>query len=374
MRQPKRVLHFGIKYYPSQGGSSRVAELLVQEGKQRAEVSIYCYRNKRFRPEHLEGVRVIQMPDLGVSSLGVFLYYTLCCLHALLFGKYDLIHVHKTDSAFFIPLLKLRARVIATSQEAPYRRDKWSWLGKSYFRLMERFFMRSGATLTAVSQPLKKYYERRYGKKVHFVPNFVDTKPVYDDAGAEALMLTHRISPGFLLFSARRIMSTKGCHTLLAALQKIAYQGQVVIIGQESHAPEYSQKLRELSRGLNVIFTGYVGDKPVLMSMVRKAKFFAFPSENEGMSLMLLEVASTATPVIASDIPENTSVFANDEVLFFRDKSAEDLAEKIQFAIGLPDEMQVRADRARDKVKKFYSAQTVAERYFALYNDLPVTV
>ena len=374
MRQPKRVLHFGIKYYPSQGGSSRVAELLVQQAKERAEVSIYCYRNNRFLPHHLEGVRVIQMPDLGAGNIGVFLYYTLCCLHALFFGRYDLIHVHKTDSAFFIPLLRLKARVIATSQEAPYRRDKWSWLGKAYFRLMERFYVLSGATLTAVSRPLKAYYEHRYKKRVHFVPNFVDTSPVYDDAGAEALMLEHRISPGFLLFSARRIMSTKGCHTLLAALQKIKYEGQVVIIGQESHAPGYSQKLRELAHGLNVVFTGYVGDKPVLMSMVRKAKLFVFPSENEGMSLMLLEVASTATPVIASDIPENTSVFADDEVLFFRDKSADELAEKLQFAIGLPEEMQRRAARARDKVKKHYSAHTVAEQYFALYNDIQVTV
>lgn len=374
MRRPKRVLHFGIKYYPSQGGSSRVAELLVQKGKERAEVSIYCYRNSRFLPHHLEGVRVIQMPDLGAGSIGVFFYYALCCLHALFFGKYDLIHVHKTDSAFFIPFLRLKARVIATSQEAPYRRDKWSWLGRSYFRLMERFFVHSGATLTAVSRPLKAYYEQRYRKKVQFVPNFVDTTPLYDDAGAEALMLKHRIAPGFLLFSARRIMSTKGCHTLLAALRKIAYQGQVVIIGQESHAPQYSHQLRELARGLNVVFTGYVGDKPVLMSMVRKAKFFAFPSENEGMSLMLLEVASTATPVIASDIPENTSVFANDEVLFFRDKSVDDLAEKLLFAMGLPEEMQSRAARARDKVKKHCSAHSVAEQYFALYNDIQVTV
>jgi glycosyltransferase involved in cell wall biosynthesis len=374
MKQPERILHFGIKYYPSQGGSSRVAELLVQKGKPRADVSIYCYRNQRFEPAHWEGVHVIQVPDMGSGSLGVFLYYALCCLHVLLFGKYDLIHVHKTDSAFFIPLLKLKARVIATSQEAPYRRDKWSWLGKLYFRLMEKIFMHSGAVLTAVSLPLKQYYEQRYQRNVHFVPNFVDTTPVYDDAGAEELMLRHHISPGFLLFSARRIMSTKGCHTLMAALRQINYKGQVVIIGQDSHAPEYSHKLRKLADGLQVIFTGYVGTKPILMSMIRKSRLFLFPSENEGMSLMLLEAASTVTPIVASDIPENTSVFTDEEVLFFQDKSADDLALRLQFALSNPNEMAIRANRAIQRVKNNYSAHTVAEQYFELYHDTQVMV
>ena len=369
MRQSKRILHFGIKYYPSQGGSSRVAEVLVQQARSRAEVSIYCYRNQQLMPRHLEGIRVIQMPHFGGGSAGVFLYYALCCLHALLFGKYDLIHVHKTDSAFFIPILRLKARVIATSQEAPYRRDKWSWFGKLYFRLMERFFMRSGAILTAVSKPLKAYYEANYRQEVHYIPNFVDTVPEYDDAGAEDLMLSHHIGPDFLLFSARRIMSTKGCHTMLQALRDINYQGQLVIIGQDSHAPDYSRRIRELAAGLDVVFTGYVSSKAILMSMVRKAKLFIFPSENEGMSLMLLEVGSTGTPVVASDIPENTSVFTEEEVLFFQDKSAKDLAGQLRYALQHKDEMQQKGRAAMEKVQKEFGAHRVAEQYFQLYDS-----
>lgn len=368
MKQPKRIAHFGIKYYPSQGGSSRVAELLVLQGKVQADVTIYCYKTTELKPEHTEGVRVIQMPRIPGGSLGVFLYYFLCCLHLLIFGKYDLIHVHKTDSAFFIPLLRLKAKVIATSQEAPYRRDKWSWFGKLYFRLMENFFMHSGAVLTAVSKPLTQYYQQRYGKKVHFVPNFVDVQPSYDDQAAEEIMRENHISEDYLLFSARRIMSTKGCHTLLQALRKINYQGQVVIIGQDSHAPEYSRKIQKLARGMNIIFTGYVGSKTALMSMVKKAKFFIFPSENEGMSLMLLEVASTGTPIIASDIPENTSVFEEEDVQFFKNKSSENLADQLQWALQHPSEMQRKSANAATKVKANYGARIVAEQYFQLYD------
>nr|WKN37971.1 glycosyltransferase family 4 protein [Tunicatimonas sp. TK19036] len=369
MSEKKRIAHFGIKYYPSQGGSSRVAELLVQQGKEHQDVTIYCYKTPDLTPEHFRSVRVIQMPSFPFGNAGVFLYYALCCLHLCLFGQYDLIHVHKTDSAFFIPFLRLKGRVLATSQEAPYRRDKWSFIGKQYFKLMERLFVYSGATLTAVSKPLTEYYQQRYGKPVNFVPNFVEVNPEYDDAEAEAILKAHGITNDYLLFSARRIMSTKGCHTMLKALQEIKYSGPVVIVGQDSHAPEYSKQLKALATGLNVTFVGYVGSKPALMSLVRKAKCFVFPSENEGMSLMLLEVASTGTPIIGSDIPENSTVFTDEEVLFFKDKSADDLAEKFQWAVQHPAEMDHKAGLAQKKVKEQYGARVVAEQYFQLYDS-----
>jgi len=44
---------------------------------------------------------------------------------------------------------------------------------------------------------------------------------------------------------------------------------------------------------------------------------------------MLLETAWTKTPIICSDIPQNSSVFSDDEVLFFKDGDSIDLAKKI---------------------------------------------
>ncbi|MEM9674792.1 MAG: glycosyltransferase family 4 protein [Bacteroidota bacterium] len=363
-----RIAHFGIKYYPSQGGSSRVAELLVQQGREHSDITIYCYKNP-MAADYFPGVRVVQMPQFPFGSLGVFLYYTLCCIHLCLFGQYDLIHVHKTDSAFFIPFLRLKARVLATSQEAPYRRDKWGKIGKQYFKFMERWFVYSGATLTAVSKPLTEYYQRRYGRPVHFIPNFVDVDTEYDDTAADKLLEAHGVKGGYVLFSARRIMATKGCHTLLQALQRINYIGTVVIVGQYSHMPEYSKQLKTLAQGLDVVFVGYIASKSVLMSLVKKAKYFIFPSENEGMSLMLLEVASTGTPIIGSDIPENTTVFTEQEMLFFKNRSSEDLAEKFQWVWNHPEEMQEMAALARRKVSNQYGAQTVAEQYFQLYES-----
>ena len=366
----KRLAIFGIKYYPSKGGSSRVAESVVRELREKYEVTVYCYRNIESK-NYLSNVKVVSIPELPFGSFGVFLYYFLCYLHVLFSRGYDLIHVHKTDSAFFIPLLQKKGRIIATSQEAPYKRDKWSWLGKAYFRWMENFFVRSSAVLTSVSKPLAEYYYRTYGRKVHYVPNGVDIDKKRNPNAAETIIKEHGIGEDYLFFAARRIMSTKGCHTFLDAAKKLNYKGPIVIAGEESHTPEYMNTIRSLAEGLDVSFIGYVSDKPTLMSLIEKAKYFLFPSETEGLSLMLLEVASVGTtPLICSDIPENTEVFSDDEVLFFRNKDADHLAEKITWADQNQDKMRMRTIRAADRVLHEYSSAAIASKYQHLYQKV----
>ena len=198
---------------------------------------------------------------------------------------------------------------------------------------MESFFVRSKALLTSVSKPLANYYNRTYQREVHYVPNGVDIDQNRNADAAEKLLKDHGVEGSFLFFAARRIMSTKGCHTFLKAMKKLNYRGPIVIAGQGSHTVAYMNLIKTLAKGMDVKFIGYVDDKATLMSLIERSKYFLFPSETEGLSLMLLEVASIGTtPLICSDIPENTQVFTDEEVLFFRNKDADDLAEKFSWA------------------------------------------
>ena len=64
-----------------------------------------------------------------------------------------------------------------------------------------------------------------------------------------------------------------------------------------------------------------------------KLKLFIFPSRVEGMSNMLLEVLSLKN-VIASNIPANTTIFNDNEIIFFNNEDHDDLARKIKFALN----------------------------------------
>jgi glycosyltransferase involved in cell wall biosynthesis len=365
----KRIAIFGVKYFPARGGTSRVVEDLVTALKDRYHFTLYCYRSAD-AADHRKGVSLVQVPEIPLGSLGVLLFYLVCCIHLLLRGRHDLVHVHKIDAASFLPLLTTRFRCVATSHESPYTRDKWSRLGKLYFRMAERVFGRSKATLTCISRPLAERYQRSFGRPVRFIPNGVQVEPTLDRRAAAKLLEAGGIEGSHVLFAARRVMATKGCHTLLEALAQLDDPPPALIVGDLLQLPSYTRRLRALGEGLEVHFTGYVREKAVLMALVEKAELFVFPSETEGMSVMLLEVASVGTPVVCSRIPENAAVFGEDEVLYFETGNAADLAAKLEWARAHRGEMLERAARAAAKVRSDHAWDAVSDAYAELYDEL----
>ena len=68
---------------------------------------------------------------------------------------------------------------------------------------------------------------------------------------------------------------------------------------------------------MDIIYIDIIKDKDLLISYIRNAKLTVYPSLIEGMSNMLLEIASMKSPLICSDIPENIIVFDKEEMLLF---------------------------------------------------------
>jgi glycosyltransferase involved in cell wall biosynthesis len=368
----KRIVVYGVKTFPSQGGTDRVAENLILQLKDRFDITLYCYKDPA-ASTHMPGIEVVQMAPIAKGAIGAFSYFLFSALHILFTKKAELIHVHKTDSAFFVPLLRLKFKIIATSHEAPYKRDKWNRFIKMYFRMVERIFIQTSHLCTCISQPLTEYYRKKYNKPVIFIPNGINpiNSESFDAAKAQTFLPQGTsLDRPFILFSARRIMGTKGCHTMLEALVKIGYTGQVFIAGELTHNSEYLAELKRIGEPLNMHFLGFVNPLNTLLAFVKKAELFIFPSETEGMSIMLLEVASVGTPIIGSDIPENTQVFGEKEVLYFKVSDPDDLAKKIQFALDNKDKMALYGQRCQEKVFKDYVWHNIANEYADVYNRL----
>ncbi len=365
-----KLVFFGVKYYPSKGGVSRIAENLIRNLKDKYDITIYCYRNEKAK-EYIQGINVIQLPEIPLGGLGVFIYFLLCCVHMLVKGKYDIVHLKKIDTAFFIPILRLKFRkILATSHESPYLRDKWNKIARSYFKLNERIFIKSSSYITAISKPLSDIYEKKYNRKVTYIPNGIDLNYKYDFETANKIIKEHNITPDYVFFGARRIMASKGCHTMLKALEIINYKNSVVISGDTTQVANYTKELKNNYQSVDKKFIGYLDDKNVLLALIKNAEFFIFPSETEGMSVMLLEVASTGTPIICSDISENSAVFNASEVLFFKNMNAENLAVKIKWALDNKQIMKKKSEMAKKKVVKYYSGEVMTKNYEKLYDSI----
>ena len=126
----------------------------------------------------------------------------------------------------------------------------------------------------------------------------------------------------------------------------------------------------EKSIGMDVTYHGLIKDKLKLYEMISNSNFFVFPSIQEAMSMMLLEVASIGVPLIVSDIQENKDVFSDNEVLFFKSDDELDLKNKIIFALSYPDVMLKKSTAAKIKVDNTYNWSVISDRYSEIYNDL----
>ena len=369
MTKKKKIVFFGIKYFPSKGGTSRVVESLLWGLKDYFDITIYCYKDA-LADQNIPGVRTIQFSEVPFKGIGVFLYYLRCCIHLMVYGKYDVVHVHKTDAAFFLPVLDKKFNVVATSHAIPYYDEKWSIVGKYYFKLAEYCFMHTSGAVTSISKSQVEYYSNKYERPVHFIPNGIDISKLNQLESADEILKKHGVSPNYLLFAARRIIPLKGCHTLIKALNQIKFKGTLIISGDKDQLPSYTQQLIKEAIKLDVKFIGYVSNQNILNSLIRGADFFIFPSEIEGMSMMLLEVAFNGTPLICSDIPENKDVLSDDEVLYFETKNVNDLSEKIQYAYENKSAMKAMAMKAKNKIEREYGIEQVTENYIELYDKI----
>jgi glycosyltransferase involved in cell wall biosynthesis len=84
------------------------------------------------------------------------------------------------------------------------------------------------------------------------------------------------------------------------------------------------------------------------------------------MSMMLLEAAALGAPLVCSDIAENRHVLG-ERALYFRSGNADDLREKLVWALAHPDEMVALAAEAREHIRREYSWDAIAVRYEELY-------
>ncbi len=364
----KKIAFFGIKYYPSRGGTSRVAEALIRELRKDYDITIYCYSSTE-AVNHLDGVKPVMFSTPMLKDLGVFFFFFKCFLHLMFRSNYELVHIHKTEAAVFAPLIRLRYPVVATSHELPYLREKWSWFARLYLRFAEKIFIHSGALLTTISQSDAQYYREKYRKEVHFIPNGVVKPETATESQFDTFFREHGIDKrsSYLLFAARRIIPSKGCHHLLSALKNLNYQGSLIVCGDLNQMPEYSKTLRQMSQKLDVTFTGYVSSSKLLNTLIKRAELFVFPSELEGMSMMLLEVVSMETGVLASDIPQNTLIFDEEHISFFKSGHPEDLAKKLNLLLENPDQVKKKAKLAKAFARERYGMQSIAGQYAGLY-------
>lgn len=364
IKSKPKVAIIGVKGLPATGGAARANEAMIKYLAEEYDITVYEMSTHKSEVSNKLNYTSISFKGSKLKRLNTFLYYLESCLHALFVGNYEIVHTQHLYSGFIVPFLRLRFKVVNTIRGIiPPDDNKWNNIDKLFFKLFEKISLNFANISVSVSYPQIPYLKQLTNKDIIYIPNGVDVDQVLLEKRKE-------IKKEFILFSAARIIKLKGCHTFLKALRLLNYKGKIKIIGSLDHVADYKNYILELSKDLGVEFKGLIPNKEHLFEELLSAKYFVFPSTKEGLSNMLLEVASLNIPIICSDIEENKAVFSEDEVLYFKTEDENDLAEKILYAENNQSDMASRALRALDRLQKDYRWENISQEYAKLYNKL----
>lgn len=181
----------------------------------------------------------------------------------------------------------------------------------------------------------------------------------------------------FLMIS--RIIVDKGVYEYIEAIRILQAQGidarfQLLGALDEEHSRGIPEK--ELRGWIKEGYLEYMGNTNDVRPFIHNADCIVLPSYREGTPRTLLEAASSAKPVVATDVPGCRDVVVDKHNgLLCEPANASDLADKMN-QMFFTDNMQLRqyGENGRRKVEEEFKEKIVIDKYLGSIGQLSVQI
>jgi len=364
-----KIVFIGQKGIPATyGGVEKhvedLATRLVRDGH---EVLVYARKNYTSdKLKSYKGVELISLPGIATKHLDAISHTFLACLDVIFRQKADVVHFHSIGPSllsWMIKIFKPNARLVATFHSQCYNHQKWGGFAKFSLQLGERMICSVPDATVAVSKSLTDYATKKYGKKIFYIPNGVESATLRD----VDLIKKWGLEKNEYIITVSRLVRHKGIQYLLEAYKQLGTDKKLVIVGDGAFTDDYVQELKKIAEdNPNIIFTGNQSGE-ILQELYSNAFLFVQPSESEGLSIALLEAMSYGLPVLVSDILENVEI-VNGVGFVFGNKNVADLTLKLK-AILMMDDIVLQENKAKLKelVAKNYNWNDIVREIETLY-------
>lgn len=362
-----KIAMLGHKRIPSrEGGIEIVVEELATRMVQKRH-SVVCYNRQGHHVAGKEFSRNVGTEYKGVVLKDVFTIkrrglaamtsFFFSSLRAA-FGKYDVVHIHAEGPAFMCWLPKLMGKkVIVTIHGLDWARAKWGKFASWYIKTGEKNAVKFADEIIVLSQGVKDYFLKEYGRETKFIPNGVNRPEIRE---AKEIKRWGLEKDDYILFLGR-LVPEKGIHYLIEAAKGL--NKKLVVAGGSSDTQDYMDQLKGMSS--EVIFTGFQ-QGAILEELYSNAYIYCLPSDLEGMPLSLLEAMSYCNCCVVSNIAECAEV-VEDKAVIFKKSDIEDLRRKLEWLVGHPDEVNKYKSEAADFICDKYSWDDVVDRTLEIY-------
>ena len=201
--------------------------------------------------------------------------------------------------------------------------------------------------------------------KCRIIPSMVSDIKANDQAVRD---IKRRFEGKFLVGHAGELdWKTKGQHTLIEAARELSSSHSdihFILLGKGKD----EAYLKDLAQGLsNITFEGF---RTNIADYIAALDLFAFPSLNEGLGSVLLDVMNFKVPVVASNVGGIPDIVIDGKTgVLVPPNDASRLAQVI---IELKADGKKRSELAQNAYKntKAYSARKISEQHLVMYKEL----
>ena len=215
--------------------------------------------------------------------------------------------------------------------------------------------------------------------RIHLIPQPVDAERFHPSTADEKERLREKLGlPGsdLIVIFTGRLVTYKGLMVLTAAWEKICASrrdvrllvvgaGGVDLYNCEAELKEYVRSHHLADR---VVFTGAVRN---VDEYLKASDIYAFPTENEGFPLAVLEAMACGLPVVSTPVGGIKDILVDGQNgLVVKPRNEQELREAIDRLLSDGVLRQRLGEAGRHTAVKNYTREIISDQYLALFNQL----
>ncbi len=312
------------------------------------------------------GVDILPLFSVRTKYLETVTHTSLSVLIAL-FKPHDVVLICNAANAFLCWIPKIAGqKVVLNVDGIERRRQKWSRLGKAYYRMSEFLATILPDRVVTDARSVQEYYLKEYGFRSPFIPYGA---PVQKCESREELK-AHGLSPGEYILYVSRLEPENNAHLVIRAYIESTIDDPLVIVGDAPYAEEYIRELKGLAEGRNIFLPGAiygVGYRELLSHCL----CYIHATEVGGTHPALIEAMGAGCLVLVNETVENREVVGEAGFLYpFNEVGS--LAQSIRRVSSRPQDYGLYREQAQQRVRDRYDWDTVVTQYEAMFHELTV--
>jgi glycosyltransferase involved in cell wall biosynthesis len=242
-------------------------------------------------------------------------------------------------------------------------------------KALHKLFFKHADAIVAVSETIKKEYERRSGRKIKVIPPVIP----FNESKVSKDELRKRY--GFdnddrIILSVGSIKKIKGSDVLLRAFLDLGKKYiersnlKLLYVGDGLMKPMLLEDIKKRSFDEYVNFLGIIPYEEV-PHIYKLADIYVISSLLEGTPIALLEAMFDGLPIVGTDVNGINNLIRHEKNgLLFEKKNVKDLTEKIKELVENKDLCNRLGDAAKIDYLKNYRFEYVISQYIELFAEV----